>query len=77
MYLSKVNERSDAETDDEKARRDALLWILAFSSVLLFFVLVINYINTAYFRGVRIIIDTCVYAPKSTPLSGQLHAELF
>lgn len=62
-----ITKRSDAESDDEELRRDILLWILTFSIILLFFVIVINYVDTAYFRGVRLIIDTCVYAPASCP----------
>jgi small-conductance mechanosensitive channel len=59
-----VTKRSDAENDKEERRRDLMLYILAASIVFLLLVIIVNYVNTAYFRGVRLIIDTCVYALK-------------
>ena len=61
-----IAKRSDAESDDEERRRDFYLWLMGLSIFALVLVIIINYVNIVYFRGVRLVIDTCMCAPPPT-----------
>lgn len=55
--------RAEPRTDREEAMRYNLLLVLGIGISCLLFVIVLNFINTRFFRATRLVVDTCMCAP--------------
>lgn len=55
--------RAEPRTDREETMRNNLLLVLAIGLVCLLVVIVLNFINTRFFRATQLVVDTCMCAP--------------
>lgn len=56
--------RADPKSDRQETMRNNVLVVLSFGLVFLVFVILLNFINTRFFRATQLVIDTCMCAPQ-------------